>query len=212
MPLAVPPAASRPITTLVGAIGGASAPTGFGGHSAPDRCTYLGLFHARDAYQLRNAGKPTVLMLWGCWNKDSVSPQYDAMGHRFLLPGDWGAAAVLVAAALADSMAEAAQGEIMMPLLARPGMPIGQAMLLARQDLQTTHPEATDVVLEWTLLGHRTSAIQRQARACRRRRAIGSSVAWAQACTPPTPVATASSRRRGRARGPCTLHEAPVVG
>jgi hypothetical protein len=102
---------------------------------------------------LQNAGKPTVVTQWGCWNTYYVSPAYNSMGHKFLVSGENGAAAVMGATTLTLARSEKQLGTLLTPQLTAPGTTIGEAMLSAKQQLAASNPELKDVILGWTLLG-----------------------------------------------------------
>ena len=57
------------------------------------------------------------------------------------------------------AVSEEALGNLMMPLLAQPGMRVGDAMTQAKQQLATTDPQMLDVLLGWTILGDPTIMI-----------------------------------------------------
>ena len=138
---------------LLDSINQGVALTSFVGHSDWSRWTFDGLLLNGDVAALSNAGKPTVVTQWGCWNTYYVQPQYNTMGHKFMLSGDRGAAAVLGASTLTQSSNESALGELLMPRIVAPGMTIGEAVVAAKQELAATDPEPADVLLGWTLLG-----------------------------------------------------------
>ena len=127
--------------------------TSFFGHSGTTRWTFQGLFNAADAAALTNAGRPTVVSQWGCWNTYHVSPAYNTVAHQFLLAGDRGAAAVLGASTLTLSSSDKALGGLLTPYMVQSGLRLGQAIQLAKADLAQTQPELIDVLLGWTLLG-----------------------------------------------------------
>ncbi len=90
---------------------------------------------------------------WGCWNNYHVTPTYNTLGHKLLLSGDRGAAAVLGAATLTQAPSEQKLGRRLFARLGRPGATLGGALLAAQRDLAATDPELVDVILGWTLLG-----------------------------------------------------------
>ncbi len=106
-----PAAVTAARSQLIGAINGGVALTAFVGHSGPSDWTFDGLFSSDDAVALTNAGKPTVVTQWGCWNTYYVSPFSDSLGHSFLLSGDRGAAAVLGASTLTEAEHETEFGK-----------------------------------------------------------------------------------------------------
>jgi hypothetical protein len=146
---------------LINAINSGVALTSFVGHSSADRWTFSGLFFSSDAAALTNAGRPTVVNQWGCWNTYFVSPAYNTLGHRFLLSGDRGAVVVMGASTLTASSSEAVLGQHMMPLLTQPGMTIGEAMQQAKAEMAAVSKAQRDVLLGWTILGDPTLVIDR---------------------------------------------------
>ena len=148
---AVGKAAAR--TTLIDAMNAGAALTGFVGHSSLTTWSFERLFSATDAAALKNAGKPTVVTQWGCWNTYYVSPAADTMAHKLLLSGDRGAAAVLGSSTLTLSSSEALLGALVTPRLTAPGMRIGDAILEAKRELAESNTGLVDVQLGWNLLG-----------------------------------------------------------
>jgi hypothetical protein len=146
-------------STLVNSINDGVALTSFIGHSSYTIWTFQGLFNTNHAAALQNEGKPTVVVQFGCWNTYYVAPRYNTMGHKFLLSGDQGAAAVLGATTLTQSDSERAMGQQLMPLLVQPGMTIGDAMVQAKIEMAETNPEALDVIIGWTILGDPTLVV-----------------------------------------------------
>lgn len=130
-----------------------TALTSFVGHSSPTDWTFGGLLRSADAVGLGNAGRPTVVVQWGCWNTYFVSPLVNTLGNAFLLSGDRGAAAVLGATTLTEARTEERLGHLLMPRIAVPGATIGEAVRDAKRELAATNPEFIDVILGWTLLG-----------------------------------------------------------
>ena len=127
--------------------------TTFIGHSGLTHWTFSGVFGIDDVAALDNAGAPTVVMQWGCWNTYHVEPHFNTLGHRWLLTPDKGAATVLGSATLLEtSSADALSGRLA-PLLTQPGMTLGDAVTAAKQDLAASEPDRVDAILGWTLLG-----------------------------------------------------------
>lgn len=139
--------------TLLAAMNAGKALTVFTGHSGPTTWTFKGLFNTTDAANLQNHGRPTLVVQWGCWNTYHVLPAYNTLGHRFMLSGDRGAAAVLGATTLTSMESEQRLGSILTPRLAEPGMTVGAAVRDAKRALAATDPDRDDVLLGWSLLG-----------------------------------------------------------
>ena len=99
------------------------------GHSSYNVWSFSILFASPHAMQLQNAGRPAVVAQWGCWNTYYVSPRFETLGHKLLLSGDQGAAAVLGSATLSDAESQGILAQIVTPLLVTPGVTIGDAMV-----------------------------------------------------------------------------------
>ncbi|HEY5158634.1 MAG TPA: C25 family cysteine peptidase, partial [Anaerolineales bacterium] len=140
-------------TQLLAAMNRGTALVTFTGHSGPASWTFSNLFNVNDAAALTNAGKPFVVVQWGCWNTYYVDPVNNYLVQKFLFSGDRGAAAVLGASTLTDSASEDLLGELLIPRMVKPGMTIGQALQDAKSELAQTHPELLDVLLGWSLMG-----------------------------------------------------------
>ncbi|MEM9292086.1 MAG: C25 family cysteine peptidase [Acidobacteriota bacterium] len=125
------------------------------GHSGPAYWTFDGLFNAADIDSLTATGQPAAVVQWGCWNTYHVSPRYDTLGHRLLLAGPQGAAAVLGAATLTTVSSDRDLGERVLAALSESGVPIGTAILRAKTELHRAYggQPPQDVMLGWTLLG-----------------------------------------------------------
>jgi hypothetical protein len=145
---------------LLAAMNGGTALVNFTGHSGPQEWTFDNLFANADAAGLTNAGKPFVVVQWGCWNTYYVDPIYSYLVQKFLFSGDKGAAAVLGGTTLVDSTSEQMLGDLLTPRLVSPGMSIGQALEDAKTELAKTHPEMLDVLLGWSLMGDPGLVIQ----------------------------------------------------
>ena len=141
--------------TLIGAINQGVALTAFVGHSGPSSWTFDELFSADDAGNLRNAGAPTVVAQWGCWNTYYVSPFANGLGHSFMLSGDRGAAAVLGASTLTEAEHETEFGKRLFSAggLVDGRVTVGEAIMGAKRDIAQDHPDWLDVLRGWQLLG-----------------------------------------------------------
>jgi hypothetical protein len=145
---------------LIAAMNRGTALVTFTGHSGPQTWTFSGLFNINYAKALTNAGRPFVVVQWGCWNTYHVDPINTYMVQSFLFSGDRGAAAVLGASTLVDSDSEALLGQLLTPRLVTPGQTLGAALRDAKNELAQTHPELLDVLLGWSLMGDPALVIQ----------------------------------------------------
>lgn len=148
-------------STIIDSINRGVALTSFVGHSGPTAWTFEGLLNVADVRQLDNAGRPTIVTQWGCWNTYYVNPASESLATTFLLHGEQGAAAVLGATTLTSDVAENKLGRILVPLMTSPGVRIGDAILDAKRTLARTDPKLVDVLLGWNLLGDPALMLQR---------------------------------------------------
>ena len=146
--------------SLIDSLNEGVALTSFVGHSGRTNWTFDPLFTSNDAAALTNYGRPTVVSQWGCWNTYYVDPEFNTLGHKFLLTGSNGAAVVAGSTTLTDAYSEYKLGLRMMPLLSKPGMTTGEAMLAAKKNLAETEPALLDVLLGWTILGDPTTVVR----------------------------------------------------
>ena len=126
--------------------------TAFFGHSSTNQWSFNGLLTGNDAANLSNAGRPTVVTQWGCWNAYYVSPNEDSMGHRFMMEGEQGAVAVMGATTLTNANSERVLARLVFARLAN-GERLGDAVTNAKQEYAQTNPNDLDVLLGWTILG-----------------------------------------------------------
>ncbi|MEM7708878.1 MAG: SdrD B-like domain-containing protein [Pseudomonadota bacterium] len=111
------------------------------------------LLTSDDVDLLTNAGLPTVVNQWGCWNAYYVSPFADTLAHRFLVGGNYGAAAILGPVSLTRLSSEQLLSNLSFAELVTPGFSVGNAITAGKQVLSQSHPDREDVVLGYTLLG-----------------------------------------------------------
>ena len=143
--------------TLFASLNGGSRFASYVGHSGPQNWSVQKFFRSSDVGNLENYGLPGLVTQWGCSTTNFVEPQYNTLAQQFMIArkdaGPTGAATVLGASTLTLAEAERLMGEILMPKLVQPGMTIGQALLEAKRELALTHPEYTDVLLGYQILG-----------------------------------------------------------
>ncbi|MBT8115494.1 MAG: hypothetical protein KJP04_08940, partial [Arenicella sp.] len=122
------------------------------GHSSTDRWSLSSMLSGQDVADLNNAGSPMVVTQWGCWNTFYVSPENDSMAHRFLVEGQQGAVTVMGATSFTQADAEKRMAGVLFGNL-KSGMSIGEAVLLAKQQIAAETPYQIDVLLGWAVLG-----------------------------------------------------------
>lgn len=138
---------------LLAAIDDGVALTFYLGHSGSQEWTGLGLFDATTAAGLSNE-TPTIVVQFGCWNTYYVAPDADTMAHALLLNADGGAAAVLGSSTLTSAGSDVHLAQLLAGQLGGGSLTIGEAVLLAKQQLHESASGSTaDVQLGWTILG-----------------------------------------------------------
>lgn len=140
-------------TTLVNSIENGVTLTNYFGHSSPRTWSFERLFDTTNVDALNNTSKPTIVNQFGCWSAYYVAPQYNTMAHHFLQKQNSGAVAVMGASTLTESLHEAYLGNLLMAKMTQSNLNIGQAILQSKRELALTHPDYTDVILGWNLLG-----------------------------------------------------------
>ena len=139
-------------TTLVNEINSGVSMVSYFGHSGPSTWSFDHLLGIGDVQGLSNNGLATVVVQWGCWNAYHVSANANTMAHNFLVREN-GAAAVLGASTLTKVNSDNALGKLFTSIASKPGVTIGEALVLAKQQLAVQNPEYLDVLLGYMLLG-----------------------------------------------------------
>jgi hypothetical protein len=138
---------------LIAAMNNGSSLVTFTGHSSSMAWSFSNLFNTQNAAVLTNNGRPFVAVQWGCWNTYYVDPANNYLVQSLLFSGNNGAAAVFGAVTVTDSESERLLGNLLMPRLTTPGMPMGKALQDAKAELAKTRPELQDVLIGWALMG-----------------------------------------------------------
>ena len=125
----------------------------FLGHSSPSRWSFQNLLSASDVANgfLNNAGRPSVVLQWGCWNSYHVEPAFSGMAHALLL-GDQGAASIIGAASLLDANRSVQLATALLPRL-EAGETLGEALNNAQRQLAQRGIIDADVQQGVVLLG-----------------------------------------------------------
>ena len=144
-------------TTLLGGINDGAGLTVYFGHSSTDQWGAQGLLTTADAAGMTNVDDPTVVVQFGCWNTYFSEPTLQSLGTA-LSTSAGGAAAVLGATTLTNSVHDAMFGPMMMNAFTS-ATTIGDAMTAAKHDL-AGRTSAIDITLGWTLLGDPTTPLR----------------------------------------------------
>ncbi|PKN92557.1 MAG: hypothetical protein CVU44_14705 [Chloroflexi bacterium HGW-Chloroflexi-6] len=145
---------------LIASMNQGAALVTYTGHSSTTAWSSSNLLTTKQASALTNAGRPFMLVQWGCWNTYYTSPVSNGLLQSFLFSGDRGAAAVLGAVTLTEAESEQLLGALLTPRLGTPGMTVGKALLESKLELAQEHPELLDVLLGWGLMGDPALIIQ----------------------------------------------------
>ncbi len=140
-------------SSIINSIESGVSLTSYFGHSGPNTWSFEHLFDNNDILALNNLNKPTVINQFGCWNTYYVMPEFDTMAHHFMSQENKGAVAVLGASTLTQSNHESMLGNLLIPRITQNNVPVGLAILQAKQALAQNHPGYLDVLLGWNLLG-----------------------------------------------------------
>jgi len=124
------------------------------GHSSQQVWSYATppLLLASEVPTLDNLDKPAVIAQWGCWNTYFVDPRGNSMADLFLLAGQTGAVAVLGASTLTSAGEERSFGIELNKHLYTRGLPIGEAIIRAKQAL-AQNEDAPAIQLGYQLMG-----------------------------------------------------------
>jgi Peptidase family C25 len=147
--------------TLIAALNKGTALGSYIGHSAPDNWTDDPLFTSEDAKALSNYGKPAAVVQFGCWNVYFVDPEYNSLGHLFLLSGTNGASVLSGATTLTGAQGEYEMGRRLIPLMGQPGKTTGDAIKEAKESLAQDFPGMLDMLVGYALLGDPTAVVQK---------------------------------------------------
>jgi len=145
-------------TLVISSLGCASKPslgaalTSWFGHSNLNQWSSGGFLTTVDIKNLSNAGKPTVLTQFGCWNAYFVTPSGNSMAHIALLNGENGAATVLGSATLSLAPTEVALAEKFFAAAISKGQTVGDALIEAKKKLSLSSKNI-DVLLGWQIIG-----------------------------------------------------------
>jgi hypothetical protein len=140
-------------------INAGTALVSYSGHSSTDQLSFQGLFDGADAAGLNNAGSPTIITQWGCWNTYNVNPEAESMSHQFLLAGEQGAAAVLGSSVVAKAGAEKVLADLFYAELTQ-GKNLGEALLAAKQTYAANNGQDLDILLGVTEMGFPQLVVQ----------------------------------------------------
>jgi len=145
----------RTRTRLMGAIDDGARLVNYLGHSDRNRWGFNSLLSSEHLHDLNNAGSPTVITQFGCWNNDYTTIGRRTLGENLLLMNENGAAAVIGSTTLSGTRAQARLATLFYNSVTQPGTTIGAAMIAAKTQLALERGEekVRDMLLGVVLLG-----------------------------------------------------------
>lgn len=142
-------------------LNGGQALTTFYGHSAPGVWARQSLLTQAwlQGNPLDNAQAPTAVVQWGCWGGYVVEPSANSVAQGLLAQSS-GAALVLGAAGLTETLSDEVLATRLTPLLGQPGQRFGDALLQAQAQVHLQDASLLDVLLGMTVLGDPTLKVR----------------------------------------------------
>lgn len=125
--------------------------TVFAGHGSPTRWSNQNLFNASNIAELNNAENPTQVHTLACYTTYYQSPSTNSLAHQFMF-NPAGAVSINGASVLGSISGNEALLKIAVENMMRPGMTMGQSVMLAKQQLVDQDKHA-DTVITWVTLG-----------------------------------------------------------
>lgn len=138
---------------MISAVNSGMALTTYIGHSDVTYWSFDRLFTAGDISKLTNAGKPTIVSQFGCWNTFFVHPTLKSLSDQLLLAPGRGASAVLGPSTLNRADSDQIMSEVLSAHLAEPGITIGKALAATKAQVVRTNPDLIDGLRSTNLMG-----------------------------------------------------------
>jgi hypothetical protein len=137
---------------VIGALNRGTALVSYVGHSSYGQWDFDPLLNLPDVASLGNAGKPSWVLQWGCWNSYFVSPEVATLSDALLLDHRGGAVGTIGATTLVASASHQALGRRFFAQLGNGAATFGEAFLGAKRDLAASGTGA-DAIAGTALLG-----------------------------------------------------------
>lgn len=154
-------------TQLLAALNSNASLVNYLGHSSPATWGPAGFFDTAMARTLANAGRPFVVMTWGCYGITVNDPRTNSLAQSLLFSGEQGAAAIMGSPTSTGRYPEQVMALLFSPLVAQPGLSLGMAIQQAKtqyvdyaNNSGMTPAERADILLTWTLMGDPALVIQ----------------------------------------------------
>lgn len=132
----------------------------FVGHSSADRWDFDPLLEVGDVASLANAGRPSLVLQWGCWNSYAFDPEYESLSSRLLLEPGVGAAGTIGATTLtADRVHDRLAVHFLDAMRDGTATTLGDALREAKLRLKAEGAASGDVLLGVAILGDPASTL-----------------------------------------------------
>ena len=138
--------------TVLAALNAGTPVVSFVGHSSIGQWDRTPLLTWADAAALTNAGRPDMVVQWGCWNAYYVEPNVDSLSAWLLRTPGVGAAAVIGATTLTTEASHMALGTLFYQQLNGSPQTLGDAFRAAKVML-LGQPGNADAILGMAFLG-----------------------------------------------------------
>lgn len=122
------------------------------GHSSYGQWDFEPLLTWQEVAGLNNAGKPSIITQWGCWNSYYVSPEVQTLSSHLLLTPRVGAAGTIGSTTLTSSGSHEELGARFFAAVGGGATTLGEALLKAKRQLAVVGG-ADDAVAGMALLG-----------------------------------------------------------
>ena len=122
----------------------------FVGHSAMGQWDTTPVFKWQDVAGLTNAGRPNLVVQWGCWNAYYVEPNVESLSGRLLRTAGVGAAGAIGATTLTTDASHQALGRLFFAQLDGAPQSLGDAFRKAKLEL-LEHGAPKDALLGMAL-------------------------------------------------------------
>jgi subtilisin-like proprotein convertase family protein len=132
----------------------------FIGHSAISVWELTPVLHWQDVASLTNAGRPSLVVQWGCWTSYYVEPATECVSGSLLRTPEVGAAGTIGSTTLTSEASHQRLGELFFEQVGAGAQTVGDALHAAKRAL---HAEGTgkDALLGMILLGDPAMSLPR---------------------------------------------------
>jgi len=147
-------------TAVLGALNAGTPLVSYVGHSSTGQWNSPAIFKWQDIDALANAGRPNLVVQWGCWNAYYVDPSTESLAGRLLRTAGVGAAAAIGATTLTTDASHQALGTLFFAQIDGAPKSLGDAFRAAKVEL-LKRAAPKDALLGMALLGDPAMSLPR---------------------------------------------------